>query len=659
MCIDKLRVAESQDNAAQEEIERNNSLVDALKENTSRLADELADHRREKDASARKNASLQEEVEKLKTAKESLEEELSILRRDTHANLESTLAEVEETKKQVGSAELEKAQLESRMAEEREYLKSKIETVIKELDAANKRGEYLQSVIDEKEKQVKKMATSQASITGEMMELQKQISSMREDLHMAAEGLEAHAMRAEQSDLKCQEIEGKMTNMKLQMDSMRDQHQTDFEMLRQEKDAALQRVKQDRTATARKLSDSEFARNELQTKFDSLGTAFNREQRRVAELEATISQQTTSIGNLSVDLAETKKALSDRMGLATRLQTENMGIAAQQAEQAALIENALREAAASKEKAHELELKMQDAKAEMARSKKIKADTVSEMKKMKQEVEKQQLEIESEKERSALQFKAAVDAEKEAFTREIERIEADSKHKSRLAIQAVLEKEAEIKRLSSRLADLEEDVRSGDADHRKIFEVAQLQAKREAESRAQTHQLQEMANRLDEAYRHIQRLQDEKQLHDHELTALMQTQRREGVNMEYLKNVVVQYMSFRPGSSQQSRLIPVLSTLLQFSTRDMKDIKSASNARRSSWTSWGTETKDYKPILDGKGQQLQQPRHSMIPPSPASALSSFEAPPRASSFTLPHAMESASSDSSAFASHATSESADF
>lgn len=631
-------------------------MVDALKENTSRLADEVADHRREKEESDRKNASLQEEVEKLEAAKESLEEELTILRRDTHANLESTLAEVEETKKQVGSAELEKAQLESRMAEEREYLKSKIETVIKELDTANKRNEHLQSVIDEKEKQVKKMATSQASITGEMMELQKQVSSMREDLHMAAEGLEAHALRAEQSDLKRQEIEGKTTNMKLQMDSMRDQHRTDFEMLRQEKDAALERVEQGRIAVARKLSESEAARSSLQSKFDSLDIAFGGEQRRVAELEATISQQTTSIGNLSVDLAETKKALSDRMGLATRLQTENMGIAAKQAEQAALIENALREAAMGKEKAREMEVKMQDAKTELERAKRIKEDTVSEMKKMKQEMERQQSEIKTEKERSALQFKAAVDAEKESFKRENERIEAESKHKSKLAIQAVLEKEAEIKRLSSRLAELEEDVRSGDADHRKIFEVAQLQAKREAESRAQTLQLQEMANRLDEAYRHIQRLQDEKQQHDHELTALMQTQRREGVNMEYLKNVVVQYMSFRPGSSQQSRLVPVLSTLLQFSARDMKEIKSASNARRSSWTSWGTETKDYKPILDGNGQQQ---RRSMIPPSPASGLGSFEAPPRASSFTLPHAMESASSDPSAFASHSTSESADF
>uniref|UniRef100_K3X6M5 GRIP domain-containing protein n=1 Tax=Globisporangium ultimum (strain ATCC 200006 / CBS 805.95 / DAOM BR144) TaxID=431595 RepID=K3X6M5_GLOUD len=648
---DKLRVAETEQKTANAEVERCNSLVDALKENTSRLADELESLRREKDEAASKLASLQAELDAAIASKESLEEELGVLRQDTHANLENTLAEVEETKRKVEAVELEKAQMEGRMAEEREYLTSKIEMLVKEFDTVNKKNDELHLSIVEKEKQVQKMAASQSSMTAEMMELQTQLSSMRQDLHMAAEGLEAHATRAEQSDLKRQEIEGKMANMKLQMDSLRDEHRNDFEMLRQEKEAELERVKQDRSVIARKLSELESVRNDMSAKYASLEVEYHEEQQRAAELEAKISQQTTEIGNLSVDLAETKKALSDRMGLATRLQTENMGIAAKQAEQAALIENALREAALHKEKTHEMETKMLEAKNEMERVKRIKEDTVAEMKKVKQEVDQQKQELQAEKEQSAIEFQAAVNAEKEAFKREIERIEAESKVKSKRALQVVLEKEGEIERLTKRLTELEEDVRSGDADNRKIFEFAQLQAKREAESRAQAMQLQDMTDQLQEAYRQIQRLQEEKQNHDQELTALMQTQRREGVNMEYLKNVVVQYMSFRPGSSQQERLVPVLSTLLQFSAGDMKEIKNASSARRSSWTSWATETKDYKPILgDGKGQ-----RHSMIPPSPAgsSTMGSLDSTSRASSFTLP------SSDPSAFESHSASERADF
>ena len=51
-----------------------------------------------------------------------------------------------------------------------------------------------------------------------------------------------------------------------------------------------------------------------------------------------------------------------------------------------------------------------------------------------------------------------------------------------------------------------------------------------------------------------------------------------GVNLVYLKNVVLQYMSFEEGSSERIRLIPVISTIL-------KDIESASNGEAASKTS--------------------------------------------------------------------------
>ncbi|TYZ57639.1 hypothetical protein PybrP1_003391 [[Pythium] brassicae (nom. inval.)] len=554
------------------------------------------------------------ETARLQAEAAALNEELSVLRRDTHANLESALAEAAATREQAGAAERESAQRESRMAEERAYLSSKLEALVRELDSAHKQRAQLERAAAEKDKQVAKMAASQTAMTSELMALQAQVGAMQGDLHLAAEGLEAHAERAEQSERERQASDAQVAALTRQLDA-----------LRQDKDAALERVR----ALAATRSD---------------------EQRRIADLEAVAAQQTTAIGNLSVDLAETKKALSDRMGLATRLQTENMGLAAKQAEQAALIESALREAAAGREAADAMRREVEDAQAALARAQRTKDDAVAEMHALRSDVAQQRAELEAAKARAAAEFDAAVDAERDACRRDVERVEAESKHKSKLALQAVLAKEAEVARLASRLAELEEDVRSGDADHRKIFEVAQLQAKREAEARAQAQQLAEMAARLEDAARQIQQLQEEKQRHDGELTALMQTQRREGVNMEYLKNVVVQYMSFRPGSSQQSRLVPVLSTLLEFSARDLTEIRSASSARRSSWTSWGADTKDYKPILDGKG-----PRPPMLPPGPPAALSSG----RAASFTLAPALASASSDPSAFASHSTSESADF
>ncbi|GLE07247.1 hypothetical protein PINS_up017307 [Pythium insidiosum] len=62
---------------------------------------------------------------------------------------------------------------------------------------------------------------------------------MREDLQMAAEGLEAHALRAEQAELRRQEIEEKMQNTKLQMDALREAATSDMQELQRVKDEEL------------------------------------------------------------------------------------------------------------------------------------------------------------------------------------------------------------------------------------------------------------------------------------------------------------------------------------------------------------------------------------------------------------------------------------
>jgi hypothetical protein len=44
---------------------------------------------------------------------------------------------------------------------------------------------------------------------------------------------------------------------------------------------------------------------------------------------------------------------------------------------------------------------------------------------------------------------------------------------------------------------------------------------------------------------------------------LCRVRRREDVNMDYLKSIVVQFLSKPPGTSERSALLPVLATLLQ------------------------------------------------------------------------------------------------
>ena len=64
-----------------------------------------------------------------------------------------------------------------------------------------------------------------------------------------------------------------------------------------------------------------------------------------------------------------------------------------------------------------------------------------------------------------------------------------------------------------------------------------------------------------------------------ELTAeaaeLRRAHQREGINMDYLKNIVVQYMTFPIQSSEKLSLVPVIAMLLQFSRKELADVQRA------------------------------------------------------------------------------------
>jgi hypothetical protein len=52
--------------------------------------------------------------------------------------------------------------------------------------------------------------------------------------------------------------------------------------------------------------------------------------------------------------------------------------------------------------------------------------------------------------------------------------------------------------------------------------------------------------------------------------------------MDYLKNIILQYLSFPSASPERNSLLPVLALLLQFSPAELKSVEEASLV--SSWT---------------------------------------------------------------------------
>ncbi len=68
------------------------------------------------------------------------------------------------------------------------------------------------------------------------------------------------------------------------------------------------------------------------------------------------------------------------------------------------------------------------------------------------------------------------------------------------------------------------------------------------------------------------------------------------LNIEYLRNVMIRYMSFGASSMERKRLLPVICTLLEFSEEDVKKL-----LKGLKWEWWGgTEMmksiKNIKPV---------------------------------------------------------------
>jgi hypothetical protein len=122
---------------------------------------------------------------------------------------------------------------------------------------------------------------------------------------------------------------------------------------------------------------------------------------------------------------------------------------------------------------------------------------------------------------------------------------------------------------------------------RRIFELAAQQSNRETVGKAEieirerlianlTAKLEKYDGDLANAEINVVKAEDQ-------VESLARVHRREGVNMDYLKSIVVQYLAKPPGSSERTALLPVLATLLQFDESDYKAIEEGK--QKVSW--WG------------------------------------------------------------------------
>lgn len=154
---------------------------------------------------------------------------------------------------------------------------------------------------------------------------------------------------------------------------------------------------------------------------------------------------------------------------------------------------------------------------------------------------------------AALEAKiAAIEQDREVALASLEKIheealeaqKRDHAKKAGMARTLLSEREEEVRVLSAKVQELQEEISSGAPTERKIFELALSQAKRESlhgvHNDTREIAFAQVQSKLAAKDLELARVQQSLASLQAEVVDLRRTRQRDGINMDYLKNVVIQ-----------------------------------------------------------------------------------------------------------------------
>jgi DNA repair exonuclease SbcCD ATPase subunit len=175
----------------------------------------------------------------------------------------------------------------------------------------------------------------------------------------------------------------------------------------------------------------------------------------------------------------------------------------------------------------------------------------------------------------------------ESLQKEVQSLQQQMAKKSAAAQKLIQQREAECIELRKSTKALQQEVDKGSLSDRRIFELAAQQSNRETLAVSEIEVRDKLVDKLTEKLEvqdvDLAKAEYNMKQYENQVEQLCRIRRREDVNLDYLKSIVVQYLSKPPGSSEREALLPVLATLLQFDANDYKTIEDGKN--RISW--WG------------------------------------------------------------------------
>lgn len=329
----------------------------------------------------------------------------------------------------------------------------------------------------------------------------------------------------------------------------------------------------------------------------------SRQQARLKASEAEVSELRELITNLKLDLTKSSNVVS-------RLQAEKDTKDRSHGQRTALVGMLEAQLSDINDKNAEINAKLEAALYDLSQkdeSIQIQSDHVT---KLEREAEVARDSIRKANESLALAQKGSDSRSTkmvESLQKELQTTKQQMAKKSSAAQRLLQEREVECAELRRTNHTLQQEVDQGSLSDRRIFELAAKQSNRESQQVSEIEIrdaiIERMKSKLLDNDGDLATHEKELQEVQTQLEELCRIKRREDVNLDYLKSIVVQYLSLPPGSSERAGLLPVLATLLQFNDTDYRTIEEGKN--KLSW--WGSVAPTVIGSLGEASTTLPQP----------------------------------------------------
>mmetsp|Transcript_3213 Transcript_3213/g.5047 ORF Transcript_3213/g.5047 Transcript_3213/m.5047 type:complete len:1807 (-) Transcript_3213:521-5941(-) len=537
----EMRSVQEKEHSTASELCRLKEENERLMQSTSKLEEELTTMHRDEIQEARKSLEASEElVAEQKKSIQNLEDKISALEESQVSAVESIRSEfstryqaalakhktILANADEVRSSNTKKIQeLEANLSKSRQESSAQqkeITTMKGCVESAKDAERSLKDQVKDLETKLNETIANSRSTSTSLLERQEELESENAKLKNAFDQSKKRAMIAQN---KNEELSGKLTALSTSLDSMIAEKD---ETIALEKDKLINMesdYKHQLKVAAGELTTAREETSAVKAEQATLESVIARMKSEREATERRHGQRTALVGMLEAQLAEIKEEAYETK----RNLDEAMSNLDEKTQDFLMLEKQLEEAKATAVKAQKL---VEEAGSRSNAS-----------------VEIARKEVERE-------HRARMDSLQQQMAR-----------KSASAQKLLQQREQECIELRKANKAMKHELDSGSSSDRRIFELAAKQSNRESLVASEIEIREQLMNKLVEALSardgELASVENAVIEVEEQVEDLCRIKRREDVNLDYLKSVIVKFLSLPTGSSEKASLLPVLATLLQ------------------------------------------------------------------------------------------------